>query len=121
MLLQNASLQHGDFEDTLSQAKPGDFVYVDPPYAISDRRVFREYLPGSFSSQDLGRLATALQSLDERGVRFLVSYEDSHEAEELLGRWLPRRMMTRRNIAGFAGHRRSSPELVASNAPARIT
>lgn len=119
--LQKASLQYADFEHTLSQAKPGDFVYLDPPYAISDRRVFREYLPGSFSSQDLGRLARALQSLDERGIQFLISYEDSREAEELLGRWSPRRMMTRRNIAGFAGHRRSSPELVASNTPARIT
>jgi DNA adenine methylase len=121
ILLQNASLQHADFENTLSQAKPGDFVYVDPPYAISDRRVFREYLPGSFSSQDLGRLARALESLDERGVQFLISYEDSPEAEALLGRWSPRRMMTRRNIAGFAGHRRSSPELVASNMRTRIT
>ena len=74
-----------------------------------------EYLPGSFSSKDLGRLGQTLQDLNSRGVSFLITYGDSPEGRKLLAPWAPRRFRTRRNIAGFSGHRRDSYELVATN------
>jgi DNA adenine methylase len=42
-LLDRASLRNEDFETVLQEAEKGDFVYLDPPYAISKRRVFTEY------------------------------------------------------------------------------
>jgi len=113
--LTNASVQQGDFESTLHQTQEGDFVYLDPPYAVQSRRVFAEYLPGSFSQHDLGRLGYALLDLDRRAVDFLVSYADSTEARKLLAPWRPRRVWTRRNIAGFASRRRGHYELLATN------
>jgi len=77
--------------------------------------VFCEYLPGSFSKEDLGRLGGALQELDAEGVTFVITYGDSPEARKLLARWNTRRFRTRRNIAGFCGHRRDSYELLATN------
>jgi DNA adenine methylase len=55
-LLKNASLSHGDFEIVLDEARVGDFVYLDPPYAVAKRRVFAEYHAKSFSECDLDRL-----------------------------------------------------------------
>ena len=82
--LQSAILVNEDFQKTMVHARPGDFVYLDPPYVTSSRRVFCEYLPGSFSKDDLGRLGSTLEELDQRGVTFLITYGDSPEARKLL-------------------------------------
>ncbi len=114
-LLRHASLVHGDFEQVTKLARPGDFVYLDPPYVVSSRRVFAEYGLETFGSGDLARLEIVLHDLDRRNVTFVITYADSPEARALLAKWRPRRMRTRRNIAGFIGHRRFSYELLATN------
>jgi len=116
-LLQRATLINGDFEATMREAEKGDLVYLDPPYATLKTRVFTEYLPNSFSNVDLDRLKQALLRLDQEGVSFVISYGDTPEAIELLSDWNPVRMPTRRNIAGFAGHRKIAYEWVATNSP----
>jgi DNA adenine methylase len=110
-----ADIVNADFEHTLSFAKRGDFVYLDPPYAVKSRRVFSEYFPGSFGGADLARFAKSLDDLDARGVAFLVSYGDCAESREMLRKWNSKRVSTRRNIAGFCGHRRKGFELLATN------
>jgi DNA adenine methylase len=99
----------------LRYAEPGDFVYLDPPYATNQTRVFGEYVPNSFARQDLARLHKALKRLDRRRIDFLISYGDTPEAKDLLCEWNIARISTRRNIAGFAGHRKTAYELVATN------
>jgi DNA adenine methylase len=115
-LLRRAIVINGDFEATLAHADAGDFVYLDPPFAVSRRRLFAEYGPGSFSARDLRRFSDALKSLDRRGVTFVVSYADSSEGRRWLADWRATRVRIRRNVAGFAGNRRSSYELVVTNA-----
>lgn len=117
-LLQRATVLHGDFESTLAHAGRGDFVYLDPPYVVSSRRVFREYMPGSFCADDLVRLRELLSDLERRGASFVITYADSPEARRLLRHWQPRRIRTRRNIAGFASDRRVTYELLATNTKA---
>ena len=114
-LLKRTTLVHGDFENVTARAQRGDFVYLDPPYVVSSRRVFAEYGSRTFSSSDLARLRMALHRLDNSGVTFIITYGDSPEARKLLLPWRPHRIRTRRNIAGFAGHRRFSYELLATN------
>jgi DNA adenine methylase len=114
-LLRRATLIAGSFTETLSRVRRGDFVYLDPPYVVERRRVFREYHPDSFGADELETLASWLRRLDRVGAHFVVSYGDSREARELLEGWNPRRVRTRRNVAGFAGDRRHAYELLASN------
>lgn len=114
-LLARAELIHGDFAETLSHVQAKDFVYLDPPYAVEDRRIFSEYHHQSFSIDDLGRLDEHLQEIDRLGATFVISYADSKEARSLLRRWKPKRVRTRRHIAGFAANRRHAYELIASN------
>jgi DNA adenine methylase len=93
----------------------GDFVFLDPPYAMAGRRVFREYSPGSFKGTDLPRLKRTLQSLDSKGALFVITYTDSIESRKLLRKWNRSRMWVRRNIAGFAADRRGYYEMLATN------
>lgn len=113
--LHSSTIQRADFSDTLAQTRPGDFVYLDPPYAVGNRRVFRQYNSSSFGLEDLQRLADHLVSMDSRGVKFLLSYAFCSEAVEFFGRWPRRRVYVQRNIAGFATHRRLAGELLISN------
>ncbi|MGC2477795.1 MAG: Dam family site-specific DNA-(adenine-N6)-methyltransferase [Candidatus Sulfotelmatobacter sp.] len=113
--LQSAQLLYADFGETLSRAEAGDFVFLDPPYAVDGRRVFREYLPGSFNSMDLARLGLALEALDAKGAAFVITYADSAESRKLFAPWKRSRLWVRRNIAGFAADRRSYYELLATN------
>ncbi|MGQ0613788.1 MAG: DNA adenine methylase [Planctomycetaceae bacterium] len=114
-LLQVAHLRAWDFGTTLRYTSEGDFVYLDPPYAVETRRVFREYGPKQFSQADLGRLSDHLDRLDDRGVVFLLSYADCAAARKQFKKWPTRRIRVRRHIAGFQGARRHAFELLVSN------
>jgi DNA adenine methylase len=115
-LLRRASLKCDDFEKIiLKHVRKGDFVYLDPPYAVGNRRVFRQYDPRTFGTEDLKRLGKALKEIDHRGAWFVVSYAYCREALECLAMWRTRRIYAHRNISGFARHRGLAAELVATN------
>lgn len=114
-LLRNALIVEGDFAKTLKHVRAGDFVYLDPPFAVDNRRIFREYLPHSFAAKDLTRLSEALHQIAANGAHFLMSYADSPEARRLVAPWRHVRVPIRRHIAGFAGARRRHYELLATN------
>jgi len=54
--LRRARFVNGDFEQVLKHAEKGDLVYMDPPYAVRARRVFRQYDPSTFTHDDIERL-----------------------------------------------------------------
>lgn len=114
-LLRRVELINGDFETTISSARSGDLVYLDPPYFVTNRRIFREYSSRSFQKGDLDRLALSLRMLDRNGVRFVLSYADCVKAKSLFSSWRIRRVRVRRNIAGFSGSRRGVYELLVCN------
>jgi DNA adenine methylase len=118
-LLVRATIQAWDFGTTLRNVREGDFVYIDPPYAVESRRVFVEYGPRWFSRQDLARLAEHLKKIDRRGATFLVSYADCREARDLSKGWYVMKLAVQRNIAGFHDDRRRAYELVISNKPVK--
>jgi DNA adenine methylase len=113
--LRRVNLITGDFEKAIRHAKPGDFVYMDPPYAVDTRRVFNEYHRTSFSSKDVERVRRAMARLHRRGVAFLVSYAESPEAEVLRHGFSSTVVSVRRNIAGFTSQRKSANEVLIWN------
>ena len=113
--LSVCSIRQSDFEKTLVQTRLGDFVYLDPPYAVGNRRVFRQYGPSSFGLHDLQRLADSLTTLDKRGVKFLLSYAACAEASHFFKPWPQKKIFIQRNIAGFVAHRRLAGEVLISN------
>lgn len=113
--LRSAKFVSGDFEKTLEDVGAGDFVYLDPPYALDTRRVFREYGEKAFNVQDVSRLATALTSISERGANFVVSYADCPQSRQLAKNWNSSKFSVRRHIAGFSDHRTSAYEWLITN------
>lgn len=114
--LRRADLVHGDFEAVvLENVSAGDFVYLDPPYAVSNRRIFRQYTAAEFGVDDVRRLASLLKEIDRRGARFVVSYAQSPETKVIASGWKVSRTMAQRNVAGFAEHRRKAVEVQITN------
>lgn len=114
-LLQNAKLVSGDFTKTLEHVQPGDFVYLDPPYAVDSRRIFREYGKKPFDTSDIKRFSECLSKIDGAGAKFLVSYADCAQARLLSREWISARVPVRRHVAGFAGARKRAYEWLISN------
>jgi DNA adenine methylase len=114
--LKNASFVCGDFEVVIKQSLgPETFVYLDPPYASDETRVFREYHAQSFSTCDWERLLGVLHSIDKAGGRFLLSYAGSPQLAEQLGSWKVGYIDVTRNVGGFRSTRRKHREFVATN------
>lgn len=114
--LRNTSLVAGDFQQSLRKVEAGDFVYLDPPYAVNSRRVFKEYGKNSFDVDDVDRLSKELDRLDTLNATFVVSYADCHEARKLASRWNSIKFSVPRHIAGFSDHRTRAFEWLISNA-----
>lgn len=113
--LRHARFVNGDFENVLKHAVKGDLVYMDPPYAVRARRIFREYDAGTFSHTDIARLRSWMEKLNESRVDFVVSYAESDEADVLRKGFSYQTVSVRRHIAGFAAHRTMTNELLISN------
>lgn len=113
--LRGTRFVNDDFEKVLTQARRGDLVYIDPPYAMRARRIFNEYDPSTFSHADIARLRSWMERLHDAGVDFVVSYAESDEANVLKCGFSYRTISVRRNIAGFAAHRKVSNEILITN------
>lgn len=114
--LRNVDLRCGDFASIVSsEVGKGDFIYLDPPYAVKNSRVFRQYGPATFGLDDLGRLREVLETINSTGALFLLSYANCEEAKQLSRDWNSINVEVQRNVAGFAKHRRRAAELLISN------
>lgn len=114
-VLANVSLVCADFETTIDRVKKGDLVYLDPPYWVRGRRRTNQYGPKTFYHDDLTRLREALSTINRRGAHFVLSYEDSEESRAIADPWTTTHLIVRRNVAGFACHRRFELEMLATN------
>ncbi len=65
--IQGMDFRAGDFEQTTRDAKAGDFVYLDPPYAGNKQRYIGDL--------DVERFYRALEDLNRRGVRWALSFD----------------------------------------------
>jgi len=107
-MLRNAEFVCADFELTLRSCKPGDVVYLDPPYPKTTRDSvgFNRYTPAPFSAADHERLARAAIRAHKRGVRMIVSTGSSEAFVSLFPR-------------DFRVIRVTSSSLIACNGSAR--
>lgn len=113
--LTNVDLQLGDFENTVSQAKLGDFIYLDPPYAELGKRDRGEYGPTAFKAFDVPRLLEAILGAADRGAKILLSYSASQIDLSQLPGWHVHELSVMRNVSGFVGNRKQANEVLISN------
>ncbi len=81
-----AELRSEDFEAVCGAAKPGDFVYLDPPYhPLSATSSFTGYTRADFGRADQVRLRDAFESMTSRGVAAMLSNSDHGFMRNLYG------------------------------------
>ena len=75
--LQDADLRCTGFESLLTAARPGDFVYFDPPYEpVSGTANFTAYAQAGFGRQHQLALREVYVELDRRGCKLMLSNSD---------------------------------------------
>ena len=76
-VLKGADIRCQGFESLVKTAKPGDFIYFDPPYApVSETANFTAYATNGFTTEDQARLRDVYTELDRRGCKLMLSNSD---------------------------------------------
>lgn len=97
--LQGVQLRVADFEEAVSQTRPGDFIYFDPPYQpLSPTSSFTSYHRNGFTEADQQRLATTFRRLAAGGRRLLLSNSNTPLIHELYAPFPKINISARRNI-----------------------
>lgn len=87
--LQNVKISCASFEKVQRQAKPGDFVYFDPPYVpLSKTANFTAYQANGFSHEQQIQLRDICVNLTNRGIYVMLSNSGTEIVRQLYS--LPR-------------------------------
>lgn len=115
-VLRKASILASDFEETVENyVTRNSFVYLDPPYATKNSRIFTQYDSHSFGIDDIDRLERLTEIMEERGAHFVISYADVPEINKLSHMWNCQRRSVRRYVASNAEKRKIVDELTIHN------
>jgi DNA adenine methylase len=126
-LLQAASIRRAHFADALKDARAGDVVYLDPPYApLSKTANFRSYTAAGFGQAEQQTLRDLVVALAASGVTVVLSNSTAPDVVALYEDRAARRaglrchrVPARRAINTRADRRGVVDELVVSNARRR--
>ena len=72
-LIKNVKFIHSNFSDSIKNAKNGDFVYLDPPYAPENTRSFVGYVADGFNLDMHNLLFDEIKNLDKKKIKFVLS------------------------------------------------
>jgi DNA adenine methylase len=81
--LMRARLRATSWENSVAQARPGDFVFLDPPYYSEVSREHVKYRIRLFDLNEHERLARKLEDLARRGIDFLLTNSGEEEMIDL--------------------------------------
>lgn len=82
--LEGVALRVADMRAMLEEARPGEFVFLDPPYIpLSETANFTSYTAGGFDLEDQRELAAAVRAAAKRGVMVALSNSDTEISREL--------------------------------------
>ena len=114
--LKGVTFLNEDFENIVKKyATTKSFVYLDPPYAVANEKIFYQYDPRTFGLKDLERLKLLLVSLDRKNIPFLLSYANCEEFKKIFSEWNMETVYTQRNMTGFSKEKRIAKEILISN------
>ena len=70
--IQSVDFRVSDYEETVSDARPGDFVYLDPPYTGNKARYIADL--------DVDRLFGVLDRMNQKGIKWALSFDGNRGA-----------------------------------------
>ena len=81
--LQGVTIIDGDFEEACQEAKKGDFVFIDSPYAPLNPTSFESYTKEGFDIESHRRLANLYDELTDRGCYCMLTNHNTELINEL--------------------------------------
>jgi len=116
LLSNNIIINNKDYKDILETALPSDFIYLDPPYhPVSETSNFTGYIPNGWKESDQIELKLACDSLNERGIHFLLSNSSSDFIKNLYSNYKIHIVEANRSINSIATLRGSVEEVLITN------
>ena len=113
--LRRARMGCWDYTKVVDKVRPGDLVYLDPPYPpLNGTACFRHYTANRFSTDDQQRVADVFAALDRVGCYVLASNAATEEIRRLYRRWQTREIRVRRWVSSN-GQRFLVNELIVTN------
>ncbi len=70
-LIQKVEFRHTTFKESIKNAKNGDFIYLDPPYAPENTKSFVGYVAGGFNLETHKLLFSEIKKLGD--IKFAMS------------------------------------------------
>lgn len=114
--LARAKLGVADFEEAVVDARAGDFVYMDPPYApLSTTSSFTSYTSGGFAWDEQVRLARVFRELTDRGSKVALSNSATPPIRHLYRDYHIHEVSARRSINSNGNGRGAITELLVTN------
>lgn len=83
--LKGVRITDGDFEAALREAKRGDFVFIDSPYAPLNPTSFESYTKEGFDIESHRRLAGVYDELTARGCLCMLTNHNTDLINQLYG------------------------------------
>jgi DNA adenine methylase len=116
--LAGVEIAEADFAETCKRAKPGDAVYLDPPYVpLSRTSNFTAYDRHPFDIGEHRRLARVFGRLGARGVLSVLSNSDTSETRALYGGFELHGVQVARSINSRTTARGRIGEILVVNRP----
>ena len=81
--LKTVNILEGDFEEACKDAKKGDFIFFDSPYAPLNPTSFEAYTKEGFDVESHKRLAELYDKLTERGCYCMLTNHNTEFINEL--------------------------------------
>ncbi|MBU1093344.1 MAG: DNA adenine methylase [Firmicutes bacterium] len=72
-----------DFEETVANAKKGDFIFFDPPYDLINKDTFDSYTKDGFGVEGQKRLSEVAHELDIKGCYVMITNHNTPLINEL--------------------------------------
>jgi len=115
-VLQGVDIACRPFPTVLDAARPGDFVYFDPPYVpVSATANFTAYNRHGFGPDDQRRLRDVFAALAGRGVRAMLSNSDTPLVRELYAGFRVEQVFAARAVNSRANGRGKVAEVLVLN------
>ncbi len=83
--LKGVKIINGDFEEACKDAKKGDFVFIDSPYAPLNPTSFESYTKEGFDIESHKRVAKLYDELTGRGCHCMLTNHNTELINELYG------------------------------------
>lgn len=112
--LQNTTVLQGDFEKAVQNAKSGDFIFFDSPYAPLNPTSFESYTKQGFSKECHERLANLFYELSDRGCYCMLTNHNTSFIRSLYSAFNIEEVSVRRCINSDAS-KRTGTEVIIRN------